>query len=895
MKLTKYNEAIDAFDKAIEIKNDSSKAWYDKGLTLRELGKIEKEDEVKLTKYNETIDAFDKATEINPNYQDAWYFKGIALRELGEIEQENEVKLTKYNKAIEAFDKAIEIKNDSSKAWYDKGLTLRELGKIEKEDEVKLTKYNEAIDAFSKAIGFKNDYSDSWHFKGIALRELGEIEQENEVKLTKYNEAIEAFDKAIGIKNDSPEAWYDKGLTLRELGQIEKEDEVKLTKYNEAIDAFDKATKINPNYQDAWYLKGIALRELADNEKEYKVKFEKYDEAIKALDNAVDFGLDHIYVWYDKGLVCFYKGLALRDAGKYDEVIKNFDDAIDYLDKVVNSLNKEKQLLFYYSTLDLKGYILTQYGKYPKYKEAINLYNKLFKDNFFKGCEIENHAWNNIGLAYTCIGNYDEAIEYFKKSVNKSENDSYALCNEGIAYEKAGHFEDAINAYLTSKEKSEKEKSESQNSLINAYYYTGLACYNRGLNTKLADISYLENLPKLLSESELMSINKDRDIKILKNFYLSKSLEYFEKVLEIEPYHVNAWVHEARTLYELKRHKEAIDCLNEATKINANNGLLYTVLSNIYLDLGNLDDAYTSINAALEIGYENSAVWKLKGLIHIERKEYGDAIDYFNKAILFNAKMDCSIDPLFLLWKAYAKYLKIEFYFTSKDNIKYMECIHSIIKDLERAFLNEKGCIGECSLYFIGCFYYKINDLFSAKEKLKQCVELCETSEDQNKTLTPELLKVHTSACELLENIWTYQIKPPWWKWWLDYPVHSRNKKYTFYGLFSIILLMLFAPLIGSLYLIIGPVLPVSNNIYSVLSAGASNVSINWTLYLLAVLFLIFVLLFPCIERIKGKDFEIKMNSPQELKFELYPVTPPKKEPSPPAMEGALKVFDKST
>jgi tetratricopeptide (TPR) repeat protein len=57
--LNKSDEAIKAFDKAIEINPQNSKAWNNKGLLLSNLNKSD-----------EAIKAFDKAIEINP--QDSW-------------------------------------------------------------------------------------------------------------------------------------------------------------------------------------------------------------------------------------------------------------------------------------------------------------------------------------------------------------------------------------------------------------------------------------------------------------------------------------------------------------------------------------------------------------------------------------------------------------------------------------------------------------------------------------------------------------------------------------------------------------------------------------------------------------------------------------------------------
>jgi tetratricopeptide (TPR) repeat protein len=87
-KIARYKEQIDealaAYDKAIEINPQNSEAWYNKGNALD-----------RLKKYNEAIMAYDKAIEINPKDEAVWYFKGDALRDVG-----------KYNEAQKAYDKA---------------------------------------------------------------------------------------------------------------------------------------------------------------------------------------------------------------------------------------------------------------------------------------------------------------------------------------------------------------------------------------------------------------------------------------------------------------------------------------------------------------------------------------------------------------------------------------------------------------------------------------------------------------------------------------------------------------------------------------------------------------------------------------------------------------------
>jgi Flp pilus assembly protein TadD len=69
---SKYEEAILAYDKAIEIDPQSEPTWNNKGTALDKQGK-----------YDEAIIAYNKAIEIDPKYLEAWNGKCIALDALG--------------------------------------------------------------------------------------------------------------------------------------------------------------------------------------------------------------------------------------------------------------------------------------------------------------------------------------------------------------------------------------------------------------------------------------------------------------------------------------------------------------------------------------------------------------------------------------------------------------------------------------------------------------------------------------------------------------------------------------------------------------------------------------------------------------------------------------------
>jgi tetratricopeptide (TPR) repeat protein len=218
----KYDEAIQAYDKAIEIDPQNADAWDNKGTTLHKLGK-----------YDEAIQAYDKAIELDyleDTY--AWYNKGLAL-----------AKQSKYDEAIQAFDKAIEINPKDADAWNNKGLALGKLG-LTAESKAAIDRAKEletegstgtpgTISISPNATGTAKD----WFDEGNTLYAQG-----------RYDDAIQAFDKAIEIDPQDADVRYNKGAPL--YGQ---------KKYGEAIQAYDKAIEIDPQYALAWNYKGLAL------------------------------------------------------------------------------------------------------------------------------------------------------------------------------------------------------------------------------------------------------------------------------------------------------------------------------------------------------------------------------------------------------------------------------------------------------------------------------------------------------------------------------------------------------------------------------------------------------------------------------------------------------------
>jgi tetratricopeptide (TPR) repeat protein len=103
-------DALIAYDKALELDPNHVSTWNNKGIVL-----------ARLMRFEEAIECYDRAIEIRPEYANAWYNKATALRNFGQslVDKANDDRSTApkmINKSIGLFDLA--------EKCYDKGDVL---------------------------------------------------------------------------------------------------------------------------------------------------------------------------------------------------------------------------------------------------------------------------------------------------------------------------------------------------------------------------------------------------------------------------------------------------------------------------------------------------------------------------------------------------------------------------------------------------------------------------------------------------------------------------------------------------------------------------------------------------------------------------------------------------
>jgi tetratricopeptide (TPR) repeat protein len=337
--LNRFKEALETYDRAINLRPDYAEVWQEKAKTLYEL-----------KQYRESQSAYDKAIELKPEYLEAWTGRGYALDKLQQSQSaiasfENALKIQpdypsawqgrgdallnsqRYEEAIASYEKAVEFKPDLYQAWYNRGQAHQNLKQYEqavqsyqKALEIKsdnaeawndlgnvfleLNKNQEAFESYEKAVRFQPNFYQAWYSKGIAL-----------LKMRRHEEAVEAYEKAVKLKPDYYQAWYNLGWSYHEL-----------RRYEQAIECYNKALDLNPKEEQAWYNRGNA---------QYNLK--RYEEAIGSYNEAVYVKPDYSEAWHSRGN-------ALVAVKRYQDAIVSYDKAIRYKPEYRSAIEAKKRV-----------------------------------------------------------------------------------------------------------------------------------------------------------------------------------------------------------------------------------------------------------------------------------------------------------------------------------------------------------------------------------------------------------------------------------------------------------------------------------------------------------------------------------------------------------------------
>lgn len=113
----------------------------------------------------------------------------------------------------------------------------------------------------------------------------------------------------------------------------------------------------------------------------------------------------------------------------------------------------------------------------------------------------------------------------------------------------------------------------------------------------------------------------------------SEALEYFDRILSIDPNDPIALGNKGAALTQLNRHEEALLVYEKALEITPKNTSILNNKAATLFDLGKIDESLQTLDKILEIEPNNVKILILKGNVLLEVKKYIDAFSVFKKAI----------------------------------------------------------------------------------------------------------------------------------------------------------------------------------------------------------------------------------------------------------------------
>jgi tetratricopeptide (TPR) repeat protein len=205
----RYQEAIQAFTKAIELKPDFYQAYYAMGLALE------------FVDHKLANQSYQKVVAIEPNFYQAWRQLGYTYSMLG-----------KSQEALESIDKAIALNSQDFMLYIWRGNFL--MGK---------ELYPEAREALTKAIALR-PHPFAYHDRGLSYAYTGD-----------YQQALADFNSAIELDPDFLSAYVSRCETYRRLGD-----------YQKATADCNRAIDLDPDWANAYINRGLIRSESGDTQ-----------------------------------------------------------------------------------------------------------------------------------------------------------------------------------------------------------------------------------------------------------------------------------------------------------------------------------------------------------------------------------------------------------------------------------------------------------------------------------------------------------------------------------------------------------------------------------------------------------------------------------------------------
>jgi len=347
---------------------------------------------------------------------------------------------------------------------------------------------------------------------------------------------------------------------------------------------------------------------------ESALQLENYEEAIQ-----------HFTSVEKSGKVLARLGYAYSQLGRYAEATRAYQDVL-YSD-VGEKRTAETEIAMSQALLGL-GYIAYQHGKF---NEAIRLYTEVVQQDTAGVAE----AHHNLGRIYAGRGEIEKAITAQQQAIAENPNLAEAHYQIGVLYSRQQDWQAAIAAY--------QKTVVLTPTMPNAYYQLA-RCYRQTGNIPEAE--------KVMQRFRALKAADTEIQKQLEAVFVADTDEKAETLLKLAKTYLK---HER---YEKAAH--AFERIGKYSTLDTQTAQVFAGLARIALEQGDLKQAITHYEQAIELGLETAEVYQNLGMAYMQNRDGENALKQFHRALEIDANLPEALTMLGTLYAAKNKFDEAE-------------------------------------------------------------------------------------------------------------------------------------------------------------------------------------------------------------------------------------------
>jgi len=223
--------------------------------------------------------------------------------------------------------------------------------------------------------------------------------------------------------------------------------------------------------------------------------------------------------------------------------------------------------------------------KKREYKESIDAFHSVLET------EPDNaDVYNNLGVAYSCLGDFEHAENYLVKSLELDPQLAQAYINLSDLYYKAGDLASAVGTL-------QRGSYELQDNLAIAHLLARVYIDDQRWDDAIVEL---------------------------------------ERVLDGEPENYDAYYDLGHVLFELGDYEGAISNFENVLDYRHDSELLFYSLAQAYEANNELDKAISNYLKSIAVNDKFTIAYKKVGVLFMARNDFEDAIEYFEEYTKFD-------------------------------------------------------------------------------------------------------------------------------------------------------------------------------------------------------------------------------------------------------------------